>query len=289
MHKLVWNRRKFPIQQKREECFREPEFSAASVSSSTQIPQVCPLPGRKRRLPEFWPWWSGMMERNWAATAEICLGSCQPKFCPSNHQTSMWLIIWWGSCNHQASFSFLFWDCVVEPFPLAATGSFLRDGTKCRQPFLCVACSVLDTFLPKWSYFIWKEEVEVRRLVWVWRKGNAASFPGLLGLWPWLGCRSAGARLFPLGPAMEDECLGFCFFFLHHVASSQENIIDIFLLSSSSQSPSTYVATVQGTKCLYLIKSQNCLITVLNVRHLCNLNVRYKFNFWVSSIIFYKK
>lgn len=70
-----------------------------------------------------------------------------------------------------------------------------------------------------------------------------------------LGCWGSGLGLasrkrwhaspsFPIGSSNEDECLGFCFFFLHHVASSQENTIDIFLLSSSSQSPSTYVATL---------------------------------------------
>lgn len=45
----------------------------------------------------------------------------------------------------------------------------------------------------------------------------------------------------------------------------------------------------QGTKMpwWYLVKSlQNCLITVLNVRHLCNLNVRYKFEF-LSFFYFY--
>lgn len=68
-----------------------------------------------------------------------------------------------------------------------------------------------------------------------------------------LGCWGSGLGLpagsagthrlfFPLGPAMKTSVWGF--FFLHHVASSQENTIDIFLLSSSNQSPSTYVVTL---------------------------------------------
>lgn len=80
----------------------------------------------------------------------------------------------------------------------------------------------------------------------MWRKGNAASFSwaaGALALaWP-AGSAGAHRLLFPLGPAMKTSVWGF-FFFLHHVASSQENTIDTFLLSSSSQSPSTYVATL---------------------------------------------
>ena len=161
----------------------------------------------------------------------------------------MWLIIWWGSCNHQASFSFLFWDCVVEPFPLATTGSFLRDGTK-MQHALPVWCMFSPwQIFTKMKLLYLKGGWEVRRSLWVWRKGNAASFSwaaGALALaWP---AESAGAHrlLFPLGPAMKTSVWGF--FFLHHVASSQENTIDIFLLSSSNQSPSTYVATLSRAR-----------------------------------------
>lgn len=158
----------------------------------------------------------------------------------------MWLIIWWGSCNHQASFSFLFWDCVVEPFPLAATGSFLRDGTK-MQHALPVCCM----FSP-WHNFYQNEATLFERRA----RGEEVG----LGVAEreccifFLGCWGSGLGLasrkrwraspsFPIGSSNEDECLGF-FFFLHHVASSQENTIDTFLLSSSSQSPSTYVATL---------------------------------------------
>lgn len=69
-------------------------------------------------------------------------------------------------------------------------------------------------------------------------------FLGCWGSGLGLPARSAGTHrlLFPLGPAMKTSVWGF--FFLHHVASSQENTIDIFLLSSSNQSPSTYVVTL---------------------------------------------
>jgi len=69
-------------------------------------------------------------------------------------------------------------------------------------------------------------------------------FLGCWGSGLGLPAGSAGTHrlLFPLGPAMKTSVWGF--FFLHHVASSQENTIDIFLLSSSNQSPSTYVVTL---------------------------------------------
>lgn len=40
MHKLVWNRMEFPIQQKREECFRNQNSLLPVFSSSTQIPRA---------------------------------------------------------------------------------------------------------------------------------------------------------------------------------------------------------------------------------------------------------
>lgn len=91
-------------------------------NKNTTSIQVCPVPGRKRRDPEFWPfdgqaWW-----KETAATAwEICYGKSASQLCPSNHQINLWLIIWWGSFNHQASFSFLFWNFVVEFFLLVTT------------------------------------------------------------------------------------------------------------------------------------------------------------------------
>lgn len=55
-------------------------------------------------------------------------------------------------------------------------------------------------------------------------------FLGCWGSGLGLPAGSAGTHrlLFPLGPAMKTSVWGF--FFLHHVASSQENTIDIFLL-----------------------------------------------------------
>lgn len=205
----------------------------------------------------------------------------------------MWLIIWWGSCNHQASFSFLFWDCVVEPFPLAATGSFLRDGTK-MQHALPVCCM----FSP-WHNFYQNEATLFERRA----RGEEVG----LGVAEreccifFLGCWGSGLGLasrkrwraspsFPIGSSNEDECLGF--FFFSPPCGKFSGKYNWYLPPKLFQSVTKYLCGyfVQGTKCLYLIKSlQNCLITVLNVRHLCNLNVRYKFNFWVSSIIFLLK
>lgn len=55
----------------------------------------------------------------------------------------------------------------------------------------------------------------MRRSVWVWRKGNAASFSwaaGALALaWP-AGSAGAHRLLFPLGPAMKTSVWGFFFF-----------------------------------------------------------------------------
>lgn len=194
-----------------------------------------------------------------AATAwEICSGKSASQLCPSNHQTSMWLIIWWGSCNHQASFSFLFWDCVVEPFPLAATGSFLRGWNKNAACPSCVlhVQSLTHFYQGKWSYFIWKEGREVRRLVWVWRKGNAASFSwaaGALALaWP-AGSASAHRLLFPLGPAMKTSVWGL----FSPPCGKFSGKYNWYLPPKLFQSVTKYLCGyfVQGTKCLYLIKS----------------------------------
>lgn len=92
-------------------------------------------------------------------------------------------------------------------------------------------------------------------------KGMLHLFPDLLGFWPSVSLLTEGVRLtkqagkcwhtlpsFLIGSSNEDKCLGFFLFFLHNVASSQENTVDIFLLSSSShQVLSGYF--VQGTKC----------------------------------------
>lgn len=104
-----------------------------------------------------------------------------------------------------------------------------------------------------------------------------------------LGCWGSGLGLasrkrwhaspsFPIGSSNEDECLGF--FFFSPPCSKFSGKYNWYLPPKLFQSVTKYLCGyfVQGTKCLYLIKSlQNCLITVLNVRHLCNLNVRYKF------------
>lgn len=137
----MWNRMEFPIQQTREECFRNQNslLPVFLLQHKYHVHTVCLLPGRQRRDPEFWPfdgqaWW-----KETAATAwEICYGKSASQLCPSNHQISMWLIIWWGSCNYQASFSFLFWD-LLWSFPLATAGQFLREGTK-MQHALSVWC-----------------------------------------------------------------------------------------------------------------------------------------------------
>lgn len=160
------------------------------------------------------------------------------------------------------------------------------------MPFLCGACSVFDRFLSKWSYFI-SMEVELwgEDRFWCRGQGDAASFsrpPGSLAfcpLAPWgcphdrAGWRALAHAAFSSPWVQQSRWVFGDFLFLHSIASSQENTVAIFLLSSSSQ-PSTYVATLSRHRMpwWYLIKSlQNCLITVLNVRHLCNLNVRYKF------------
>lgn len=67
--------------------------------------QVCPFPRRKRREPEFCPfggqaWWKGFAAAAW----ENCYGKSASQLCPSNHQIRLWLVIWWGDFNHQASF-----------------------------------------------------------------------------------------------------------------------------------------------------------------------------------------
>lgn len=121
------------------------------------------------------------------------------------------------------------------------------------------------------------------------QKGMLHLFPDLLGLRPLFPCSPwvclagrlevlAHIAFFSHWVQQRRQVFG-NFFFLCNVASSQENTIDIFLLSSSShQAPLWLLCPGHKMPWQYLIKSlQNCLITVLNVRCLCNLNIRYKF------------
>lgn len=160
----------------------------------------------------------------------------------------------------------------------------------------CPSCVLhvqsLTQFLPKWSYFIWKEGERWGGRFGCGGKGMLHLFPGLLGLWPWLGQPEALARIAFFSHWVQQWRRVFGVFFFSPPCGKFSGKYNWYLPPKLFQSVTKYLCGyfVQGTKCLYLIKSlQNCLITVLNVRHLCNLNVRYKFNFWVSSIIFLLK
>lgn len=82
MHKLVWNRMEFPIQQKREECFRNQNslLPVFLLQHKDHVHTSLPIPRKKEERPWILPfWWSGMMER-------ICccsLGNLLWKVCQS--------------------------------------------------------------------------------------------------------------------------------------------------------------------------------------------------------------
>lgn len=125
-----WN---FPSIEKRDECFRTRILCCQCFffnTDTTCIP-VCPLPGRKRRDPEPWPfdgqaWWKESAAIAWE------IGSGKPSGClaPNHRCVRGWLLSWWGSGDPQAPFSFLFWGFVAELSPLR---SFPREGTKMQH------------------------------------------------------------------------------------------------------------------------------------------------------------
>lgn len=149
----------------------------------------------------------------------------------------MWLIIWWGGCNHQAPFSFLFWDFVVELFPLATPGEFPRDGTKMQH-----ALSAWCTFSP-WGLFIKmkllclnggrgeKEPHLVQRkreccifFLTSWVSGLSVLTEGVC-LTKQAGTCWHTWSSFLIGSSNGEKCLGIFFFFpLHNIAGSQENL-----------------------------------------------------------------
>lgn len=228
MHKLMWNRMEFPIQQTREECFRNQNslLPVFLLQHKYHVHTVCLLPGRQRRDPEFWPfdgqaWW-----KETAATAwEICYGKSASQLCPSNHQINMWLIIWWGSCNHQASFSFLFWDFVVELSPSHRRSVSEGRNKNAACPFCVVHVQFLTDFYQNEAIlFQWKLSCEEKIGFGVEDKGMLHLSPDLLGLWPsaaWLTegvlttarageCWHTPPSFLP-GSSNEDECLGIFF------------------------------------------------------------------------------
>lgn len=159
---------------------------------------------------------------------------------------------------------------------------------KCSMPFLCDARGLINFIKMKLFYIngVW----EVRRSYFgIEEKEMLHLCPDRLGVWPSVSLCTKG---FP-NPAGWRVPVHIAFFShwvqqwrqvlggfsLHNVANSQENTVCSFLLSSSNHQVLTWLLCL-GHKMLWqcLIKSlQNCLVTVLNVRNLCNLNVRYRF------------
>lgn len=123
---------------------------------------------------------------------------------------------------------------------------------------ICGACSVLDKFLSKWSYFILMEDERGAGATFgAEETGMLHLFPDLLGFWPFVPLLTEGVCLttqagkcwhtlpsFLIGSSNEEKCLGI-FFPLHDKAGSQEN-----LPPKLFQSPSTCVASLsRAQKC----------------------------------------
>lgn len=82
MHKLVWNRVEFPIQQRREECFRNQNslLPVFLLQHKYHLHTSLPIPRKKEERPWILPfWWSGMMER----ICRCSLGNLLWKACQS--------------------------------------------------------------------------------------------------------------------------------------------------------------------------------------------------------------
>ena len=155
MHKLVWNRRKFPTQQKREECFRNqnsllPVFllqhkyhkSAHSQEERGETLSSDLLMVRhdgKKLLLQLGRFALGSLPVNFALLTprSICGWSSDGAVAITKPRSL--------SCS-----GIVLWN----PFPWPPPVHFWGMEQKCSMPFLCGACSVLDKFLPKWSYFI---------------------------------------------------------------------------------------------------------------------------------------
>lgn len=171
MHKLVWNRMEFPIQQKRKECFRNQNslLPVFLLQHKYHVHTSLPIPRKKEERPWILPfWWSGMMERISATAWEICYGRSASQLHPSNHQISLWLVIW-GAISITKHRSCLFWDYVVEHFPYPPL--LIPEGwSKCSIPFVLNQCYHSKVLFQ----FKWRVRGE-ERLHWGQRKGDAAS------------------------------------------------------------------------------------------------------------------
>lgn len=138
MHKLVWNRMEFPIQQKREECFRNQNslLPVFLLQHKYHVHTTLPIPKKKEERPRILPfWWSGMMER-------ICccsLGKIAMESLPVNFAllTTRSICGWSsdGAISITKHRSCLLWDYVVEHFPYPPP--LISEGwSKCSIPFV---------------------------------------------------------------------------------------------------------------------------------------------------------
>lgn len=254
----MWNRVGLPIQEKREECLGTRILCCQCFfcNTNTTCIQVCPVPGRKRRDPEFWPfdgqaWW-----KETAATAwEICSGKPAGRLCPSNHQVD----VCWSSDGAVAITKHRLFP--VLGFCCGALSPrhhwFISEGwNKNAACPICVVHVQSLTGLYQNEAILFKRRMrEAEPRFGAEGKGMLHLVPDL-GFWPSVSLLPEGICLASRLESAGTHCLfahwvqqwregSGDFFSLHSIASSQEN-----LPPKLFQSPSTYVAT--------LSKAQKC-------------------------------
>lgn len=154
MHKLVWNRMEFPIQQKREECFRNQNslLPVFLLQHKYHVHTSLPTPRKEEESLSS----DLLMVRHDGKKLLLQLGRLAVESLPVSSAllTARWVCGW--SPDRAAAIAkhrslscpgILSWSS----FPLVTTGSFLRDGTKMQHGLSVWCMSGLWQIFIKWS------------------------------------------------------------------------------------------------------------------------------------------
>lgn len=165
MHKLVWNRMEFPIQQKREECFRNQNSLLPVFLLQHKYHVHTSLPTPRKEEERAWVltfWWSGVMERS----SRYSLGGWLWRACrsalPFNRQIRVWLVTRRGSSHSPSIVLFPVLGFCRGALSPSHHRWFLRDGTKMQHGLSVWFVSSLWRIFIKWSGFYLNGGREVR-------------------------------------------------------------------------------------------------------------------------------
>lgn len=190
MHKLVWNRMEFPIQEKREECFRI-QKSRCQCFCNTHT--TCPLPDDEER-PRGLTFWRSGVTQSAAAAWETGVGRSAGPLAlwpPGGRTLSLWR---GGSVPTRpplACSGSLLWSCFPELSRVAAEGR--NRSAACRSWVGRVQSWVCGQGKPGW---------EVTRSGGLGQRGTVCCIFSLTSRRVRLTTQAAG-RVLPVGPAMQ--------------------------------------------------------------------------------------